>query len=192
MQESILAAAMLFQKFDFNFVDPEYKLTVKQTLTLKPRDLSIRAKLRPGIDVLTLQRDMVHGPGGSKPVTASHEYGRDAIRETPIGLKPLSIFYGSNTGTCQGLADWLALMAPQRGFQATVLPLDEAKGNLPKDKPVVLITSTMYEGQAPDNGAKFVKWLEDEADTSLDGVNYTVFGCGSSKRLIPAYVKFTG
>ncbi|KAG6364458.1 hypothetical protein INS49_006059 [Diaporthe citri] len=153
MQESILAAAMLFQKFDFNFVDPAYKLTVKKTLTLKPRDLFIRAKLRPGIDVLTLQRDMVHGPSGNKPVTASHEHNRDAIGETPIGLKPLSIFYGSNTGTCQGLADWLAMTAPQRGFQAT-------------------------EGQAPDNGAKFVKWLEDE-DNTLDGVNCAVFGCGS-------------
>lgn len=123
---------MLFQKFDFNFVDPEYKLTVKQTLTLKPRDLFIRAKLRPGIDVLTLQRDMVHGPSGSKPVTASHEHSRDALGDAPIGLKPFSIFYGSNTGICQGLADWLEMTAPQRGFQATVLPLDEAKGNLPK------------------------------------------------------------
>lgn len=191
MQESILAAAMLFQKFDFNFVDPEYKLTVKQTLTLKPRDLFIRAKLRRGIDVLTLQRDMLHGPSGSKPVAASNEHSRDALGETPIRLKPLSIFYGSNTGTCQGLADWLAMTAPQRGFQATVLPLDEAEDNLPKDRPVVLITSTMYEGQAPDNGAKFVKWLEDEDNTSLDGVNYAVFGCGSSKKLISVYVNFT-
>lgn len=188
MQESILAAAMLFQKFDFNFVDPEYKLTVKQTLTLKPRDLFMRAKLRPGIDALNLQRDMLHGPSGTKPITASHEDSRDASGEVPITLKPLSIFYGSNTGTCQGLADWLAMTAPQRGFQATVLPLDEAEGNLPKDRPVVLITSTMYEGQAPDNGAKFVKWLEDE-DTSLDGVNYAVFGCGSSKEPIPSWLK---
>lgn len=185
MQESILAAAMLFQKFDFSFVDPEYKLTVKQTLTLKPRDLFIRAKLRQGIDVLTLQRDMLHGPSGSNPVAASDEPSRDALGETSIRLKPLSIFYGSNTGTCQGLADWLAMTAPQRGFQATVLPLDEAEDNLPKDRPVVLISSTMYEGQAPDNGAKFVMWLEDEDNTSLDGVNYAVFGCGSSKKLIP-------
>lgn len=66
MQESILAAAMLFQKFDLKFVDPEYKLTAKQALTLKPRDLYIYAKLRPGVDVLTLQRDMIHGTSGSK------------------------------------------------------------------------------------------------------------------------------
>jgi hypothetical protein len=59
MQESILATAMVFQKFDLKFVDPEYKLTVKQTLTLKARDLFMYAKLRPGIDVLTLQRDIV-------------------------------------------------------------------------------------------------------------------------------------
>lgn len=171
---------MLFQKFDFKFVDPEYKLTVKQTLTHKPRDLFLYAKLRPGIDVLSLHRDILHGPSGSNSGATSHEHSQDDLAETPVSLKPLSIFNGSNTGTCQGLADWLALTALQRGFQATVLPLDEAAGNLPKDRPVVLITSTMYEGQAPDNGAKFVKWLEDE-DISLDGVNYAVFGCGSSK-----------
>lgn len=66
MQESILAAAMLFQKFDLKFADPEYKLTVKQALTLKPRDLFIYAKLRPGVDVLTLQRDIMHDTSGRK------------------------------------------------------------------------------------------------------------------------------
>lgn len=192
MQETILAAAMLFQKFDFSFVDPEYKLTVKQALTLKPRDLFMHAKLRPGIDVLNLQRDMLHGRGNGKPVPASHEHSRNSLEKPAIGLKPLSIFYGSNTGTCQGLADWLAMTAPQRGFQATVLPLDDAEGSLPKDRPVVLITSTMYEGQAPDNGAKFVKWLEDEEDISLDGVNYAIFGCGSSKNPTSTYMNVTG
>lgn len=169
MQESILAAAMLFQKFDFRFVDQNYKLTVKQTLTLKPRDLFMYAKLRPQIDVLNLQRDMLHGPSDSKPVATSQEHSQASLKKASISLKPLSIFYGSNTGTCQGLADWLAIIAPQHGFQATVKTLDEAEGNVPKDRPVVLITSTMYEGKAPDNGGKFVKWLEDDEDTSLDG-----------------------
>lgn len=189
MQESTLAAAMLFQKFDFRFVDPEYKLTVKQTLSLKPRDLFMRAKLRPGIDVLTLQRDLLHGPDGTQSVAASREKSRDTVGEVSSSLKPLSIFYGSNTGTCQGLADWLAMTAAQRGFQAIVQPLDEAEGNLPKDRPVVLVTSTMYEGQAPDNGTKFVKWLEDGEDVSLEGVNYAIFGCGSSKKPIQSCVE---
>lgn len=66
MQESILAVAVLFQKFDFKLKDPDYKITWKQTLTLKPRDLFIYAKLRPGIDPLSLQKGLFPRPGGGK------------------------------------------------------------------------------------------------------------------------------
>lgn len=79
MQESILATAMLFQKFDFNFVDPGYKPTVKQALTLKPRDLFMHAKLRPGINVMNLQRDMLHDPSDSKPDAAFHEHSQTSV-----------------------------------------------------------------------------------------------------------------
>lgn len=182
MQESILAIALLFQKFDFKFVNPDYELTVKQTLTLKPRDLFMHAKLRPGIDVLTLQRDMLYSNGGgTSAATKSRAQNHGALVEKPQTLKPVLIFYGSNTGTCQGLADILKTTAPQYGFDATLQPLDAAKNNLPRETPIVLITSTMYEGQAPDNGAEFLKWLEDGKDLSLDGVTFAVFGCGSSE-----------
>lgn len=194
MQESVLAVALLFQKFDVRFADPEYKLIVKQTLTLKPQDLFIHAKLRPGIDILNLQRDMLQGSTSSEP----NIHPRQGIPskttvdddEKATGLLPLAIFYGSNTGTCKGLSDMLAMTAPQRGFQATVRPLDDSKASIPKDRPVVFITSTMYEGQAPDNGSKFVEWLETEQDVSLDGVHYAVFGCGSSKTM-PRCPRFT-
>lgn len=180
MQESLLAVALLFQKFDFRFADPEYKLIVKQTLTLKPQDLFIHATLRPGIDTLNLQRDMLHGSPVINPSDTPRDHGQDALDKKR--LLPLSIFYGSNTGTCKGLADMLAMTAPRRGFQACVRPLDESKANIPRDRPVVFITSTMYEGQPPDNGSKFVEWLETEkSPISLDGVHYAVFGCGSSK-----------
>lgn len=182
MQESILAVALLFQKFDFKFVNPGYELTVKQTLTIKPRDLYMHAKLRPGIDLLTLQRDMLHGDsGGSDIAIKPRAQDLGAIVEKSQALLPLLIFYGSNTGTCQGLADILKTTAAPYGFDATLQPLDAARSNLPKDRPIIIITSTMYEGQAPDNGAEFVKWLEAGKDLSMDGVTYAVFGCGSSK-----------
>lgn len=94
MQDSILAAVMLFlfQKFDFKFADREYKMIVRQTLTLKPRDLFVYAKLRPGLDVLTMQRDIQHGPSGSNPIAPSRGHGLDNIREISISLNPLSIF----------------------------------------------------------------------------------------------------
>lgn len=188
MQESILAVALLFQKFDFNFVDPDYKMTVKQTLTLKPRDLFMHAKLRPGIDVLTLQRDMTHGTGGrSRSGAKPRAQDYDSLQTSQI-LKSLLIFYGSNTGTCQSLANMLRISAPQYGFDATLRPLNAAKNNLPRDKPIVLITSTMYEGQASDNGAEFLDWLEEEKSQSMDGVTYAVFGCGSSMHFLVLFL----
>lgn len=176
--------ALLFQKFDFEFVDPNYELTIKQALTLKPRDLFMYAKLRPGIDVLTLQREMLYGKGGvNRPglPTNPRDDKRVALLDKSQALKPLLIFYGSNTGTCQGLAEILRTIAPQHGFNAAVQPLDAAKRNLPRNVPIVLITSTMYEGQAPDNGVNFLSWLQEEKDLCLDDVTFAVFGCGSSK-----------
>lgn len=139
------------------------------------------AKLRLGVDVLTLQREMLHGIGnGSRSPKESRTQGYVSLGEKPRTLKPLLIFYGSSTGTCQGLADILKTTAPQYGFDATMQPLDAAKENLPKDTPIVFITSTMYEGQAPDNAAEFLDWLQEDKDLSLDGVTFAVFGCGSS------------
>jgi len=57
MQEAMVAVAILFQKFDFELVDPDYKLQYQPSLNRKPRDLYVTARLRPGIDVLSLHRD---------------------------------------------------------------------------------------------------------------------------------------
>lgn len=205
MQEAILAVAVLFQKFDFRLKDPNYKITWKQTLTLRPRDLFMYAKLRPGIDPLSLQRDLFLGSenGSRQSFLPTNINGKAIHSDQERDLVPMSIFYGSNTGTCESLASRLAMTALQHGFKGTVKPLDEAKDNIPKDRPVVVITSTMYEGQPPgkypltnrqsaaeflgltynpDNSGKFVEWLEDGKDVSLSGIHYAVFGCGSSRQ----------
>lgn len=139
--------AVLFQKFDFRLQDPNYKLTWKQTLTLKPLDLFMYAKLRPGIDPVSLQKDLFHGSAGHSSLASGAEKVNGHSDESE--LVPMSIFYGSNTGTCESLASRLAIAALQQGFKGDVQPLDVAKENMPKDRPVVIITSTMYEGQAP-------------------------------------------
>lgn len=186
MQEAILATALLFQKFDFRLVDPDYKITIKQTLTLKPGNLYMYAKLRPGKDAVTLPTELVRtSKETSAPSDTPNSFQATDSGKTPEGMMPISIFVGSNTGTCQGLAEILAMTALQRKFQAEIQSLDQAVNNLPKDRPVLILTSTMYEGQAPDNGAKFVEWLEHNDNTSLAGVQYAVFGCGSSKIFSP-------
>lgn len=91
----------------------------------------------------------------------------------------LSIFYGSNTGTCESLASSLASSAAAHGFNSKVDILDKATEALPKNQPTVIITAS-YEGQPPDNAGRFVGWLEEEK-TTIEGTKYAVFGCGNRK-----------
>ncbi|KAI2635456.1 cytochrome P450 [Xylaria nigripes] len=74
MQEAMVAVAVLFQKFDFALVDPDYQLRYQPSLNRKPSGLKIFARLRPGLDVLSLPRDFFN-PADPKPegeVTNSH------------------------------------------------------------------------------------------------------------------------
>ena len=68
----------------------------------------------------------------------------------------MSIFYGSNSGTCEALSQRLASDATTHGFAAVAVePLDVASQNLPTDRPVAIITAS-YEGEPPGNAASFV------------------------------------
>ena len=67
-------------------------------------------------------------------------------------LAPLTILFGSQTGTGEALAKRTAKAAGQRGFAATVMDLgtlDLAK--LGTEKNVLVITSTYGDGEPPDN-----------------------------------------
>lgn len=92
----------------------------------------------------------------------------------------MQILYGSNTGTCEFLAQTLAGTANRHGFEASVATLDSAAGHLSTTAPVIIITAS-YEGEPPDNAAHFVAWLKALTGEELESVNYAVFGCGHRK-----------
>jgi cytochrome P450 len=58
MQEALVATTVLFQKFDFMLADPAYKLRYQPSMNRKPKDFIIKARLRPGVDLLSLHRDL--------------------------------------------------------------------------------------------------------------------------------------
>lgn len=95
---------------------------------------------------------------------------------------PLAVFYGGNSGTCKSFSEDVITDAQQYGFNGEVKSLDSATEALPTDRPVVIITSS-YEGQPPDNAKHFVAWLEANADKEdfLKGVRYAVCGVGNSE-----------
>lgn len=170
----MLATTMLLQVFDFKFDDPGYKLTIKQTLTVKPKDLFIHATLRKHIDPLHLEK-MISGGETSKTEKPQSlnvkEFGKES-------LKPLLIFFGGNMGTCESLAQAVAQSSSTYGFSPEVRPLDDATNALSNNQPILIITSS-YEGEPPDNANRFVNWLETFEGPPMKDVNYAVFGCGN-------------
>lgn len=174
-QESLLVLAMLFQNFDFEFDDPNYTLSLKQTLTVKPANFKVKATPRDGLRAIELE----HRLAGNAPTKSHLGADRASPMDTKQNTKPLRVYYGSNSSTCQSMAEQLAANAFQHGFRATVIDcLDAACEKLSTDEPNVFITAS-YEGQPPDNASHFVEWVEKSTgNLGLEGVHYAVFGCG--------------
>ncbi|KAF7916449.1 uncharacterized protein EAE97_012109 [Botrytis byssoidea] len=177
-QESILIVAMLLQNLNFRMDDPSYNLLIKQTLTLKPNGFFMHASLRDGIDPIHLEK-MLHVDVSKERLSESDQKLTKVLSSSGKPKQPMSIFYGSNSGTCEALARSLAREASGRGYEAQVDPLDAAVDKIPMDQPVILISSS-YEGQPPDNACHFVEWLENlQGSERLKGVKYAVYGCGN-------------
>ncbi|KAK2595921.1 hypothetical protein QQS21_006516 [Conoideocrella luteorostrata] len=175
-QEALLCVAMLIQNFNFTMADPSYNLEIQETMTIKPKGFYMRASLRHEMNPTELEQAIAGKAEDSKHQVATANDAKAAGDSTKG--KPLAVFYGSNSGTCEALAQRVAVDAPRHGFSATTLaPLDDASHNVPKDRPVVIITAS-YEGQPPSNAAIFVDWMENLKGKEMDGVSYAVFGCG--------------
>ncbi|RSM03775.1 hypothetical protein CEP52_007182 [Fusarium oligoseptatum] len=174
-QEALLVMVMLLQNFNF-VLDPSYELGFKQTLTIKPKDMHMRAILRDNLTPTTLERRLA-GLSVSETEEANGVNGKSTDAKDGV---PMTVLYGSNSGTCESLAQRVATDAAEHGFHVTKVDcLDTANGNLPTDQPVVIITAS-YEGQPPDNAGHFVAWVEkaDQETKPLKDVSYAVFGCG--------------
>lgn len=171
-QEAMLAMAMLLQ--NFNFVLDRYDGGIKQTLTVKPDEFYMRAMPRDDLTPTQLEHRLA-GTGGTTEKSAPAA----AAGAADGSGKPLTVLYGSNSGTCEALAQQLASDAPRHGFRVTKMDsMDSSFNTLPKDHPTVIITAS-YEGQPPDNAGLFVNWVENITDkTALKDNAFAVFGCG--------------
>lgn len=175
MHEATLAIGMILQRFDLVGPD-DYDLKVKETLTLKPKGLSI--KLSPRKQGASKSSDI--GQDESSVAAASPApQKKEGPARLPAHGTPLQVLFGSNMGTAEGLATRIGEAGEQRGFAVSVEPLDHAVGKLNRKGLVVIVTAS-YNGTPPDNAVRFANWLDaGELDSeSFAGVRYTVFGCG--------------
>lgn len=102
-------------------------------------------------------------------------------------LAPLTILYGTQTGTAESLAKQAAKEAGKRGFAATVLDMaDVSVDQLANHANLLLITSTYGEGEPPDNAKAFHVALQTavaapSAPTSqLASLRYSVCSLGDT------------
>jgi cytochrome P450/NADPH-cytochrome P450 reductase len=149
-------------------------MSMLTTFTIKPKGFYMRAHLRNHMSPTTLERALA---STSISEHAGEKKAQGTKKKVAAQGKPMAVYYGSNTGTCEALANRLASDAPNHGFSAIVDTLDAVKGNLPKDRPIAIITAS-YEGQPTDNAAFFVEWLNNLTGSELTDLQYSVFGCG--------------
>ncbi len=105
-------------------------------------------------------------------------------------LQPLTILYGSQTGTAEGLAKRAAKEAGKRGFAAMILDMAQTDlARLAGEKHVLVITSTYGDGEPPDNAKALHAALKAAAlagpSPQLSALRYSVCALGDTN-----YVQF--
>ncbi|MEP0857881.1 nitric oxide synthase oxygenase [Trichocoleus sp. DQ-U1] len=89
------------------------------------------------------------------------------------------ILYASETGTAEGFARKAARQLQR--YKAKVMALDEYNADtLAYEKLLLIVTSTFGNGEIPGNGKKFLQWLKKQPTGSLEGLNYSILGIGST------------
>ena len=170
MVEAKIAMAMLLRRFAVS--DPHgYRLVIKETLSIKPDNFTMRVRLRAPHERLSVV--------SSKPVA----------EEAPVAAvtgtgKRFSVLYGSSLGTAREIAEEIAERARVDGFEVTVRAMDESlrSGAEPEDKVVVVVTAT-YNGRAPDSALEVERALDAGHFEGVDwsGASFAVLGIGNSQ-----------
>jgi len=97
-------------------------------------------------------------------------------------LRPLPIYFGSQTGTAERFVAELQAAAVLQGFAPTAQDLNSLGLDTLAALPIVLIVcSTQGKGDAPDNAAKFLKAAQTAVKLGETKLNtpFAVFGLGS-------------
>ena len=166
--EAKLAIAMILQKFAV--ADRHgYRLTLKETLSIKPDDFKVRIRLRAPHERLNV----------AEPVKIG-----DAIdngRATGAGQR-LSVIYGTSLGTARDIAEEIVERAGADGFEARAVSLDEAMNTLPEDRVIVVVTAT-YNGRAPDSALAVEAAIDagQFAGAKWPDTRFAVLGIGNSQ-----------
>jgi sulfite reductase (NADPH) flavoprotein alpha-component len=103
-----------------------------------------------------------------------------------VALQPLTILFGSQTGTAEGLAKRVAKEAGKRSFAPTVLDMAQCDlAKLASEKNLLVLTSTYGDGEPPDNAKALHTALHVAASASeptrpLTALRFSVLALGDT------------
>ncbi|KAG4431707.1 hypothetical protein IFR05_012806 [Cadophora sp. M221] len=141
--------------------------------------LKIRDKLDPHHH-LWFEKPQAGTSNGQKAET------RDIGEKLGETKKDFVVFWGSQSGTAEGLANRLARDCRRRfGLDVLVADLSDYEpasiSNISETKFAVFIVSTYGEGDPSDNATQFLSWIESNKTTELGRLRHAAFGLGNSK-----------
>ncbi|NLU66323.1 cytochrome P450 [Streptomyces sp. HNM0574] len=176
LHEATMLLAMIVHRY--RLVDhTDYRLRIKETLTLKPEDFTLTLAPRTPADRAALRA--AYGPARDTDAGAAPASDPALPARVRAGTG-LLLLHGSNYGTCREFAADLADLAGELGCATETAPLDAygpGGAPLPTDRPVVLVAAS-YNGRPTDDAARFHAWLESAEDGAAEGVTFAVLGVG--------------
>ncbi|AOP48764.1 cytochrome P450 [Streptomyces lydicus] len=175
LHEATMLLALLAHRY--RLIDHgDYRLQIKETLTLKPEGFTLTLAARTPADRVAVRAALALLPGTAAGAADAPAADDGLPTRVPQGTG-LLLLHGSNYGTCREFAARLADEATGLGFAADVAPLDAYAGQLPDDRPVVIVAAS-YNGQPTDDAAAFVQWLRTAPDGAATGLPFAVLGVG--------------
>jgi cytochrome P450/NADPH-cytochrome P450 reductase len=168
--EAKLAIAMILQRFAIS--DPHgYRLTIKETLSIKPDEFYMRVRSRSAHEKIA--------------PAASEAPAEDAqIASVSGGGQRLAVLYGTSLGTARDVAEEIAERATLDGFDTVVRSMDDsfARGLEAEDRVLVVVTAT-YNGRAPDSAVTVEKAIDGGffAGKHWPDARFAVLGLGNSQ-----------
>jgi cytochrome P450 / NADPH-cytochrome P450 reductase len=167
--ETKLAIAMILQKFAVSDRHG-YRLSLKETLSIKPDDFKVRLRLRGDHERLSVAAPV-------EITNASSDIGNAA----GAGQR-LSVIYGTSLGTARDIAEEIVERASADGFESRAISMDEALNTLPEDRVIVCVTAT-YNGRAPDSALAAEAAIDagQFAGANWPDTRFAVLGIGNSQ-----------
>ena len=174
LHEATMLLALLVHRY--RLIDhTDYRLRIKETLTLKPDEFTLTLAARTPADRAATRAALAVLPGSA--TADDHTATDDGLPTRAAQGTGLLLLHGTNYGTCREFAERLADEATGLGFAADVAPLDAHAGALPADRPVIIVAAS-YNGQPTDDAAAFVNWLRTAPEGAAAEVPFAVLGVG--------------